>query len=576
MTLQKLALSCFIPCYLALWSLIAQENLYSASDSLSISEISVEEMQLYQADFFPFSLAEKGRQSAPGWRGMPPGFLDYQYEQIPLYNPLWGYWDNQHIPLELIRNRQISFNGLSYKLIPLKVKESDLPVTRIAYSQDFQFGFSYLDAALTAFYRPKSYFKLSGNNILRDGSVGDLSRFQVNTYRAQFHHHFSDRWNIDLFYWQIRHKFVLTSFPIISDVFHFHRIGQVFWSQLNMHPDSTQKLVLTPYGYKWGDRYRNNDYTEQRKTEEYSLGIKGAYYKSFQKTDFEVWGDIVRHDITEAFVFTNRELWNGRTGTKLRRKFKNSWVEVTGGYHHISGIPGGLEFSGSWGIKPVNFLSSKISVYQSPRRLSLAALNWNGYEITGLKNPKLPLGQGVSWKLTLEMGTKTVLDIEPYYNNFKSALAYQVNDSLFFQENYDNSGILLSFRTKLWLFELQNDFSYNDNYQQSFIPQVNNVAKLNLHLNLLGGALILDNYVIYHFIGLWRKLDYIPLVNQYVRTNQEVGNYHLLDVKILGHIKTATVFLIWENLASQDYALVDNYFEVYRLFRFGVYWTLFD
>ncbi|UCF63513.1 MAG: hypothetical protein JSW33_13250 [bacterium] len=182
MTLQKLALSCFIPCYLALWSLIAQENLYSASDSLSISEISVEEMQLYQADFFPFSLAEKGRQSAPGWRGMPPGFLDYQYEQIPLYNPLWGYWDNQHIPLELIRNRQISFNGLSYKLIPLKVKESDLPVTRIAYSQDFQFGFSYLDAALTAFYRPKSYFKLSGNNILRDGSVGDLSRFQVNTY----------------------------------------------------------------------------------------------------------------------------------------------------------------------------------------------------------------------------------------------------------------------------------------------------------------------------------------------------------------------------------------------------------
>ena len=360
MTFGRFTIFCFIVCLWDLSGILAQENLYSAADSLAISEMSLEEMQLYQADFFPFSLAEKGRQSAPGWRGMPPGFLDYRYEQIPLYNPLWGYWDNQHVPLELIRHRQVDFSALAYKLVPVKVKRSDIPVTRITYSQDFQFGFSYLDAALTTFYRPKSYFKLSGNNILRDGSAGDLSRFQVNTYRVQFHHHISDRWNIDLFYWQIRHKFVLSSFPVITDVFHFHRIGQVFWSQVNFQPDSSQKFVFTPYGYKWGDRYRNNNYSEQRKTEEYSLGLKGAYIKNYRNSTLEIWGDLVRHDITEAFVFTKRALWNGATGVKLHRHFGNSWLDISGGYHATSETAGGWEFSGSWGIMPVQFLKSQI------------------------------------------------------------------------------------------------------------------------------------------------------------------------------------------------------------------------
>ena len=263
MRVKGLIYSCLILGILTPALIIANENGYSASDSLAISEMTAEELQLYQADYLPFSLAEKGRQSAPSWRGMPPGYLNYHFNQISLYNPLWGYWDNQHIPIELIRHRQVDYSELKYRLVPVKIKPSDKPVTRIVYSQDFQFGLTYLDASLTTFYRPKSYFKLSGNNLLSGGTAGNsLSSIQVNTYRIQFHHHFSTRWNLDLFYWQIRHKFILSSFPVVTDIFHVHRIGQIFWTNLNYQPDSTQKLILTPYAYKWGDRYRNETYTE--------------------------------------------------------------------------------------------------------------------------------------------------------------------------------------------------------------------------------------------------------------------------------------------------------------------------
>ncbi len=131
---------------------------YSATDSLAICEMNLEELQFYQADFFPFYLAEKGRQSAPAWRGMPPGFLDYEYAGVTLYNPLWGYWDNQHLPIESIRQREVNYSQLVYQFRAPKVKTSLKPITRIVFSQDFQFGLSYLDANLIRFYRPHSFF----------------------------------------------------------------------------------------------------------------------------------------------------------------------------------------------------------------------------------------------------------------------------------------------------------------------------------------------------------------------------------------------------------------------------------
>jgi hypothetical protein len=549
---------------------------YSAADSLAISEMTVEEMQNYRADFFPFSLAEKGRQSAPAWRGMPPGFLDYQFVGLSLYNPLWGYWDNQHLPLEIIRQQDLNFSVFNLDFRPAKIMTRIKPVSRIAYSQDFQFGLSYLDVNLLSFYRPQSFFSLGGNNFLRDGSAGEQSKSQVNTYRGQIHHQFSTKFSVDVRYWQLRHKFTLSPFPVIVDPRKIKRIGQILWFTLNYQPDSTQSIIIIPYGYKWGDRYHNTGYFEQRKTELYSLGIKGEYQKTTGFVKLGVMTDLLRHEITKAFVFSKKDLWSGKVLGNMEF-VGNTWsLQFRGGYWFMPDVENQPEINLYWKMQLPLKIRSNFSIAQVPQILPLSSLFWQGYAVSPLVDPRMPLRRGISWEVGLPSLLGINLTVEPYYYIFKNSWAYDAQNLRFIQRGVENSGILAKAGVGWRLLELQDEVSYNSNYQKSFIPEYKNVLKLNLPFSMFQGALRLENYLIYQFIGKWQKLEYDPLTNQYFQTSNEISNFHLLDVKILAHIKTATIFMVWENLLSEDYAWVDSYSEFYRLFRFGLYWTLFD
>ena len=172
------------------WFAVGQnlpDRSYAATDSQGIAELSAEEYLFYQSEFTPLYLGERSRQSAPAWRGMPPGFLDYSFENVHLVHPLWGYWDNQLLPIEIIRHRRIQPEQFNYRFVPRKRRPSFKPVTRIAYSEDFLFGLSYLDVGLTRYFTPKSYVHLGGNNFLRSGSFPEDTRTHVDSYRGRVH-----------------------------------------------------------------------------------------------------------------------------------------------------------------------------------------------------------------------------------------------------------------------------------------------------------------------------------------------------------------------------------------------------
>jgi hypothetical protein len=550
------------------------QQVYAATDSQAIAELSAQEMQFLRADFFPLSLAEKGRQSAPTWRGMPPGYLDTEFGWVPLVNPLWGYWDNQLVPIEIISQNTVDQVDFTYNLVPLPVSQQVTPVTRIAYAQDFQFGLSYLDGTLTRFYRKNSYFRLGGKNFIQNGSAGEYSKIQVNTYRVQFHHQFSKKFNVDLWYLQLRHKFALSPFPVVSELQKFHRIGQVLWLNLHYNPDSTQGLVITPYGYKWGDRFATPGYIQQRKTELYSLGLKLDYYRMSRLGSVKFEGNAIRHKITRAFVFRKKSQYDGQFALSLHKGSADLWLTIRAGYRLVPDVGGAPELGASWGWKPEKYLESVLSLYQRPQTLPLSTRFWTGYSVTALSGPKLPVRRGISWKLKLTAAPALQLDVEPYYNKFSDAWTYRPSDQYFIQRNFDNTGILCHAGLNLWFFDIRNQFTYN--FEKSYIPEFNNILSVRLPITLFGGALKLENYGIYHYIKKWYRVDFDPLVNQYYQADQTIDYLYLLDAKILAHIKTATLFFVWENLLSQDYALVDGYSEVYRLFRFGIYWTLFD
>jgi hypothetical protein len=549
---------------------------YGASDSLGIAELTLEEMQLYQPDFLPLSLAERGRQSVTSWRGMPPGYLNYDFETILLVMPLWGYWDNQLVPIEFIRHRQLTAYSLEHLFIPQQILPSDKPVTRVAFSQDYQFELSYLDVNLARFYQAKSFFHLSGNNFLRGGSFPGFTNTKVNTYRGQIHHQFSDKFQLDFWYWQLRHKFSLSPVPELLESQSVKRIGHISWFSLTYLPDSTSKIVIIPYGYQWADRYRLKLIQLERKTEIYSIGLKTEYTRSSGKARLRVLSDIVRHDITSAFVYKLEDQWDGKILVNSDFDIADIRIKLGAGYRFLGHIGSAPEFRFHWGWNLPFQFSSEVSAVRTPQNLPLSSLFWSDDSISAIKNPEIPVRQGIEWRLKLPKLWGSLIEVTHYYNQFLNAWRFDRLNSKFIQEDYDNSGISASIQKKLMFLYIDEQFSYNSKYQRSFSPQIRNVLIINIPISMFKGALKLDPYLIYHYIGKWHQLDYDPYTNQYILTQNEIGEYHIIDGKILAHIKSATLFAVWENLLSEDYVLVDGYREFFRIFRFGIYWTLFD
>jgi len=558
------------------YSQLSNFQKYAATDTTTIAEMTVEEMQFYQSDYFPLSLGEKGRQSATAWHGMPPGFLDYEYDRMTLRNPLWGFFDNQILPTELIRQRKLDPFTLQYNLIPVLVKENVKPVTRVTYSQDFQFGLSYLDASLTRFYRPKSYVKLSGNNILRSGSSQEFTKFQVNTYRVPLHHYFSPKFQMDIRYWQLRHNYRISPYPEVSIIRKVKDVDQILWLNLEARPDSNNQIILTPYASTWGEHYRTIDYSEQRKNKIYTGGIKFQFIRKMGEGKFLITSDLKRDQITSALVLNKKGQWSERLNAEIRIPVKSSELIFGAGYHYYQNIGHRPEFNFNWKMKLFLDLESRISLVSKPQDLPLAAIYWKPDSIRTIGDGEMPMRSRLSWQISRKFFTQTRIKVEPFYARFNSAWSFDPNGSRFYQRDFKNSGLSASLYSRpLGLF-LSDEFTWSTQPGESMMPEFNNVVKLGIPLAIFNRALKLRGYAIYHFIGNWQQVEFFPFVNQYAKTNLKKVNYHLLDFKILANVKSATLFFVWENMLSEDYAIIEGYFEVYRQFRFGVYWTLFN
>jgi hypothetical protein len=556
----------------------AQQNVSSysvLSDTFSVAEITAEEQLMYQSDFIPLSLAERGRQSALAWRGMPPGFLDYQFKDIRIIHPLWGFWDNQLLPVDLIKKRQVDFNNLAYKFEP-SWPTSQKTVSKIAYSQDFVFGLSYLDVELIRYYRQNSYFRLGGKNFLRNGSAPEFTSIQVNSYRFQLHHQLSERWNLDLWYLQFRHKFGLGEYPFFDFSRKNHRIGQIFFLGMNFSPNNGKQIKFIPYAYKWGDRYYTSNYSEQRRTELYSVGFKLMADLDYSWGSINFIGDGLEHRITESIHLNLENQTEGLIKLGFNPRFDRFWIKAGGGYKFLQNIGKKQIYHIDFGWKGKDSLEFVLQGVRTAGSLPLLALFWKNNSVSSLSHPRIPVKKGITYWAKFPLLKNVTMKVEPFYHKFEGAWGFDKIINSFVQYNIENAGISTKIRIDNSYYNLNNQFTFNHNYRKSFVPQYNNVVILNIPLALFGHALKLNGFMIYHYFGKWRTLNFSPMVNQYTPTNIETGYYHILDFKLLAHIKTATLFFIWENSTSQDYEFIQNYTEFFRIFRFGIYWTLFD
>ncbi len=562
------------------WFLFAQEAPsipYATADSQAICELTLEELHQYSADFFPLYLAEKGRPSANTYRGMPPGFLDYQFRDLPLRYALWGYWDDQVVPIEIVRARQLFPECLTYRFRPTPIRTKKVPVTRIAYSQDYQFNLSQLDIDFAQHYTARSYFRLGGNNFLRDGPHPDYTSIHVETLRAFLHHEFSKRTRLDVGYWQLRHRYRLGRWDLLEDRGKVKRVGQLLWGRLMVTPDTLSRFSVLPYLYKWGENYRVEVLDRERRSEMYSIGVKAAFQRGRGHWNYRIVSNVIGHQITKSNVFYAASALEAEIQGELAWQGKWGQMHLFAGFHNYqyggSAPSFGMRLSSRW--SPLWEVG--ISLVQKPHPLPLAVIFWREDRIARrLQNPSLPLRQGIEMSLAMQVNSRFRVELTPFYYRFWNYWLYEDASTSFYQRLVENTGLAGKLLLSFWKFYLDEELLFSTNYQQSFTPRVNNILKLTLDLPMFNRALLLRGVAIYHLINRWRGVKYYPVVNQYVRTYQETNYYHLLDFKLLAHIKRATIFFAWENTLSTDYQIVIGYPEFFRTFRLGVYWTLFD
>ncbi len=550
------------------------DSLYSATDQEAICEATGEELISLTSDFFPFSLAERARQSAVGWQGMPPGFLDYWFDNIPLRNPLWGYWDTQLIPLEFSRKRTVQPAQHQYRFHSLRPPFSKKPVTRIAYSQDFGFNMSYFDVDFRVFYKKHSFVRLGGNNYLRKGPYPDYTSTQINTYRGQIHHYFSDQWNLDLWYQQFRHRYDIVPWPYYTTAQKVHRVGQLFWINIHFSPAPAHRFILTPIVQKWYDHYWKGNYSKQFKTSVLTTGLQGQYRGDFGPHRIDLIAQVGQDRILSSLHLREDQRFTARTTFAWQYRAEHWQITGETGAYHFQNVGSAPSLSVQFGVQPYSFLSLSLDAGEKPRSLPLIARFVSTDSIHALSSPLVPRRRTLTARFNLRFGNWFHISFSPFFHQYFNAPLFHPEKQQFYQQDLDNSGLQSKMRLQFTHFSMENRCTYS--YRNRFFPTVNNVLLIKIPLQLFHQALKLEGFGIYHFVDGWKPLEYTPLFNQFYPGTRSEEQYHWLDFKLLAHIQSATLFFVWTNTLSEDYAIVDNYWEFYRTFRLGIYWTLFD
>jgi hypothetical protein len=547
------------------------------SDSVSIKRYQVvpnlteEEFRFNQSDFFPLSLAEKGRLSASTFRGMPPGFFEYGFEGNDFDNPVTGFFNEQWIVHWRIKYRSRTNFG-DKEQFHSKSPQGYKPETRIVY---FQTNLSFLDIDFSEYISKSNYIGLSGSNFLRDGPYpSSYSRINLNTYQGQLHFKLFDRWDLDIFYWKIRHRFHMVPEDIFSiEKDRFKQIANLGWFRLSGKLGENDSLVFIPNYTQVQDDYWRSGLHVRGIDYEWSRAELGYFHK-FPKAFLGARVNSRYLSSNGKFGYTDKK--EGEGSVLAIGGWKNGSVDFefeAGGYKH-SEIGEAAQGALHIGINSKLFGTTGIRFFHKPQPVPLSWRTAQDTLIQPYAEKKLIERQGISFYAKKSLSNWFLIQAEPFAYRARN---YPVlMDSVWERNTIKNYGVHFFTGLKLWRFWLQNDFTYNRNYREAFAPEVNNVSTAKSSLSLFKGALKADGILIFHVLSHYRLLQFNRLLENYTLTSTQVGPFYLADFKLQIHISRFTLFMVWENMLSEDYSIVEGNPYQFRLFRIGLLWLLFN
>ena len=538
------------------------------------SFITREEYRFYRSDFLPLSLAQKGRFYVSGFRGMPPGFLKQGYNGFSLENPVLGMWNEQTTPHHRIQSDSL-MSGWGRGVYRNEGPVSQAPTSIITYFQDYITRLSYIDIDFAEYFRPGQFFQLAGNNFLRDGTEpGDYSKIQVNTYQVRFLFRLPYRWRADVNFWQLRHRFNMPPQNLLlfrTD--RFKSVTNFLWIDFSRKMFATDSLIWTPRLRWYTDQY----WEVGRLQRDFRATVLGQSLKYFR----HLGGGGLRWVLEmEGIQSRGRRYWRRhrewRQSGWVEFFQKRSWMETRfryGLFYH-SEYRWGKQFAVHVVLKTKR-VRLHAAVFEQPRP---AALLWRTF--SGDSFPNAPTGRFIVQKgrqLALEWrGRHVALRAEGFRLSTQNYPVFLSSSDVWRRRSFGNQGFTLGLnwqRPTLWI---RQHITYNDGFRTAFAPRWNWVAEIGFKRSFFNQALKLNGIFIAHWIDRFPGIAFDRLLHQFRMQRQMKGPYPVFDFRLLARIRSATLYFVWENMLSTDYVIVEGTGELYRLFRMGIRWTLFD
>ena len=543
-----------------------------------------EERRFLQSDNTPISLQQRGRLSGISVRGLPVGALNQTFAGHRLRNPFFGYRNQQLISPNRIGSRTVFPTNTAESLEPRKPL-ANKPESTILFSQDYVLDLNYLDINFAQRLSPQTYFQLAGTNFSGNGSIANgYSRFALYTYHAQLSTKLSEKWSIDFFYWQMRHRYNLAPEAVtLANVTGssiregFKQVNHEFWVRLRGGFSNVDSIEFVPEYTTIEDRFVQESV---RRNNRYHLpGASLAWL--FGNGSWMIGGkaNVSYMDMSAERNFTETNEWDGYSGLAIEKKRGDTRLDFQAGIYRHSEF--GNAFSGSALIQLRNDKNVSFHFGASMRPRPIPFL-WR--TIADTLSVSAYTGDDLiqQWEISggFELKSDAIeLGVTPFYNSirklpFKGASLTTPQSLAALDDEY----VGLKARGALsWkAFYLQHDLTWYPDKIPLYDGRINAITKLNLSLNLFGGSFPLDGAASFRYMGNYRVSDFDRMLMLFQPERGTRVNNLISDARLQSYFRDAAIFFIWENLLRDDYTFVNSASDNFLVFKLGLEWILFD
>jgi len=572
---------------------IAENYAYRFNNEKQLLYRNMSDIFRQQPLWYNYRFMESGRPVYISGANSFPHQTGFYYNGILMNDPIHGMFNSQYVPVNFIRNVQLSsagnnlqdygLSGTSSIHVVSSSKHTKAPWSKILYKQG-NYGYSDLDISFVHPATPDIAVQLGGINRLHDGyDINTTSRHGTN-YRGEITWQAKSNLFVKGQFFLNRERVGITPYTIDT------LSVPIFPRQIDLRDDyfidftwlptdtTTQRVHLILF----------NTYSIRR------LKDDNSFYSSYHnRYQFKRYGMDANYNFKVGgfdFLAGGGAIWNKVWGTGFRKQYYPTFYNS---YGKLS-IP---IYSGFM-LKP----QAKITFNEDfDPQLSLSATAENSF------NAKNHFSVGVSRSSRYPNATEKYFDFNSYSGNkilsnedhisgnahFRSRLMSNLEVELTGQYNLIKNEIILENNTftndndreyLIFASELKYSiwkFDFNAGGFETF-SDFNLTSRRSAWLKFhyediwLNGAMGVDAYTTLQYWGEHNAIGYIPVTERFYKTNGTEDGFMVFNWKIVATVQDARIFFEMDNSFSETYEVINNYQEFTQRWRFGVHWILWN